>query len=145
MVAERFRSLEAFYEYAAGLFEPDGPGRVLLTLGDAELAELENIVGLAVAPDRIAADGAAYVIPTPAGVVAIRRVPEPLRVEQIWRSRSCRTQERVIVNVARGEVITRDLDRPLCNQGFGHQLADGFQAQHYLIYDPWTGFDAEAR
>lgn len=142
MKFDRLETHEDFYSWAKPFFMAGGPGRVTIQCDDQEIAQLEHLFHAVEEPGRIAADGALYVIPTPAGVVGIRRAPAQLRIQQIWRSRS-EGRERVIVDLRnRRDVITRDLGRPLCDQGFGHQIEPAFVAAHYLIYDPWTGFDA---
>lgn len=70
-------SREAFFESAAALFVPDGPGRVLVECTGEQITDI--VFGLNVDVFRggqeLARDGALFVVPTPAGVVAVRRAP----------------------------------------------------------------------
>lgn len=79
------RSIEQFYEQTAGMFVPGGPGRVRLYLTDAEIVALMRLTYSVAQPGRRAADGALFVVPTPAGVVAILRAPSVPDLERELR------------------------------------------------------------
>jgi hypothetical protein len=72
-------SREAFFESTAALFHADGPGRVAVCLTDAEIRALQRCNVDIVGRDRAgaAADGAEFVVPTPAGIVAVCRDGRP--------------------------------------------------------------------
>lgn len=81
-------SVDAFYASAARLFVPDGPGRMLVECTDCEIAAIEKLaVDIMRHGGSLAVDGALLVVPTPAGVVGVRRDPEQLDLEHELRPR----------------------------------------------------------
>ena len=73
---------ESLYESARTLFVPDGPGRMLVTLCDGEIAAIERLpVDIMRSGRGQSRDGADFVVPTPAGILAVRRDPGQMDLE----------------------------------------------------------------
>lgn len=76
-------SREALYASAEKLFEPNGPGRIIVHLSDTQIVDLvfNRPVDIMLGDARLAVDGALFVVPTPAGIIAVKRdtaTPPPL-------------------------------------------------------------------
>ena len=80
-------SPEALYESVRPLFVADGPGRILVTLCDGEIAAIERLEVdvMARGAGKPAVDGADFVVPTPAGILAVRRDPGQMDLERELR------------------------------------------------------------
>ena len=66
-----YSTLAEFYDRCAELFEPGGPGRIEAHLTDAEIVQL-----LRVTTRGYEKTGALFVIPTPAGIVAVHALAD---------------------------------------------------------------------